>query len=94
MSTPECDKYEACVAGACSDISNKCFGPGYKQGSFGGTCKPFYDCAVACGCDNACKTTCGKNMAKDCQDCFTEFGTCSSTNCTADATACSKSVMP
>jgi hypothetical protein len=56
----ETNQYGQCVADRCDAEYQACFGPTYRNGTFGGPCGTYYTCLAKCGCnDNACRQACG-----------------------------------
>ncbi|MCA9584394.1 MAG: hypothetical protein KC657_03455 [Myxococcales bacterium] len=84
--------YADCVIGKCDTQYQECYGPGYKTGTYGGSCGPYLTCVQKCACDDtACFQACGAPQG-DCQTCLQKVSTCvQGSGCQAPACA---SVQP
>lgn len=69
--------YGDCLAKACDAAFRRCFGDGYKSGTFSGSCGDYFACFVKCGCgrDKNCVTACGK-PPEACSTCSLGFASC------------------
>jgi hypothetical protein len=82
----EWNAYTSCVADACNNQYQVCFGAGYRSGTYGGSCGPWAQCLVACGCGNpGCRASCPPQTA-DCASCYANASACL-VSCTIPACA-------
>lgn len=81
----ELDAYGQCPIDKCDAELQKCFGNGYKTGTFGGACATYISCTQKCECnDTTCTQKCGL-PDEGCQTCLQEYGSCTQSKCPAPA---------
>lgn len=82
----ELDAYSQCAITKCSADYERCMGPNYQKGEYGGACKDYFECTTACDCDDtACLQGC--QQSSECQSCFLDLGQCVASNCELPACA-------
>jgi len=71
----EMKPYSDCLMDKCDTSYKKCYGDGYKSGSFSGPCGTFITCLQKCDCtDTQCILACKPDEA--CSTCSEEMQTC------------------
>lgn len=86
----EMKPYSDCLTDKCDTGYKKCYGDGYKSGTFSGPCGTWMACVQKCDCnDTSCILACKPDEA--CQACSTEISTCGD-SCTEPE--CSKQGVP
>ncbi|NOZ01405.1 MAG: hypothetical protein GXP54_05890 [Deltaproteobacteria bacterium] len=71
------DEYTDCVTKACDAEYKDMLGDDFMNGNWGGKCKDYMTCNIACECgDTACFTKCLADATQDCQDAIAAIGTC------------------
>ena len=72
----ETQAHWSCMTSKCDAQFSACYGSGYKDGSFGGTCGDYITCVTACECND---TTCMQKCpipGDDCASCVEKLSTC------------------
>lgn len=86
----EMKPYSDCLLSKCDAAYKKCYGDGYRSGSFSGPCGTWIACVQKCDCsDTGCILACQSDDA--CQTCASEVESCHDT---CEEPECSKQGVP
>src|SRR5512143_1998991 len=69
-----------CLQSQCGDLISTCYGAGWRQSQFSGTCSDMLSCACNCAStDPTCVTNCRANASAACAQCMGDLTGCQST---------------
>ena len=72
----ETQAHWSCITSKCDAILSECYGSGYENGSFGGTCGDYISCVTDCECnDMSCLQQCPM-PSEACSTCVEKLDTC------------------